>query len=84
MNVELTPEQERLVREQLATGNFKTASDLLDYALWNVAEEQQSHHSIEEIQAKIRRGVEQADRGELLDISIMDIAAEARRRRQSQ
>ena len=68
MNVSLTPELERFVQSRVASGRYQTASEVVREGLRLLEEREQSRETvIQELRAKIRRGIEQADRGELLD-----------------
>jgi antitoxin ParD1/3/4 len=68
LNVSLTPELDRFVQSRLASGRYQTASEVIREGLRLLEEREQAREAaIEELRAKIRRGGEQADRGELLD-----------------
>jgi antitoxin ParD1/3/4 len=68
LNVSLTPELEQFVQSRVATGFYQTASEVIREGLRLLEEREQMRVAArEELRAKIRRGVEQADRGELLD-----------------
>jgi antitoxin ParD1/3/4 len=68
MNVSLTPELEQFVQSRVASGRYQTASEVVREVLRLLEEREQSRETvIRELRAKIRRGIEQADRGELLD-----------------
>jgi antitoxin ParD1/3/4 len=68
MNVSLTPELEQFVQSRVASGLFQTASEVVREGLRLLEEREQARETaLSELRAKIRRGMEQADRGELLD-----------------
>jgi antitoxin ParD1/3/4 len=68
MNVSLTPELERFVQSRVASGRYQTASEVVREGLRLLEEREQSRETVtQELRARIRRGIEQADRGELLD-----------------
>ena len=68
MNVSLTPELEQFVQSRVASGRFQTASEVVREGLRMLEErELWRETALKELRAKIRRAVEQADRGELLD-----------------
>ena len=68
MNVSLTPELEQFVQSRVASGLFQSASEVVREGLRLLEEREQAREAaIGELRAKVRRGVEQADRGELLD-----------------
>jgi antitoxin ParD1/3/4 len=68
MNVSLTPELEQFVQSRVASGQYQTASEVVREGLRLLEEREEARETaLNEIRAKIRRGIEQADRGELLD-----------------
>jgi len=68
LNVSLTPELDHFVQSRLASGLYQTASEVVREGLRLLEERERTHAAaLAELRAKIRRGVEQADRGELLD-----------------
>jgi antitoxin ParD1/3/4 len=68
MNVSLTPELERFVQSRVASGLFQTASEVVREGLRLLEEREQARAAaLAELRARIRRGIEQADRGELLE-----------------
>ncbi len=68
LNVSLTPELEQFVQSRVASGRYQTASEVVREGLRLLEERELARATaLKELRAKIRRGVEQADRGELLD-----------------
>jgi antitoxin ParD1/3/4 len=68
LNVSLTPELDRFVHSRVASGRYQTASEVIREGLRLLEErEQATEAALEELRAKLRRGIEQAERGELLD-----------------
>ena len=68
MNVSLTPELERLVTEKVESGLYGSASEVIRDALRLLQERDELRRArLEELRREIARGVEQADRGELID-----------------
>jgi antitoxin ParD1/3/4 len=68
LNVSLTPELEQFVQSRLASGRYQTASEVIREGLRLLEEREQARETaLEELRAKIRRGGDQADRGELLN-----------------
>jgi antitoxin ParD1/3/4 len=68
MNVSLTPELEQFVHSRVASGLYQTASEVVREGLRLLEQREQAREiAPKELRAKIRRGVQQADRGELLD-----------------
>jgi len=68
MNVSLTPELEQLIHEKVETGLYLSASEVVREAL-RLLEERDKLQALklEELRREIRVGIDQADRGELLD-----------------
>ena len=68
LNVSLTPELEQFVQSRVASGLYQTASEVIREGLRLLEERERARDAaLEELRTKIRRGAEQADRGELLD-----------------
>lgn len=68
LNVSLTPELEQFVQSRVASGRYQTASEVVREGLRLLEEREQSRKTaLKELRAKIRRAMEQADRGEFLD-----------------
>jgi antitoxin ParD1/3/4 len=68
LNVSLTPELEKFVQSRVASGRYQTASEVIREGLRLLEEREQALEAArEELRAQLRRGVEQADHGELLD-----------------
>ena len=68
MNVSLTPELERLVVEKVESGMYTSASEVVREGLRLLQERDELRRArLEELRREIARGVEQADRGELID-----------------
>jgi antitoxin ParD1/3/4 len=68
LNVSLTPELEQFVQSRVASGLYQTASEVIREGLRLLEERERARDAaLEALRAKIRRGAEQADRGELLD-----------------
>ena len=68
LNVSLTPELEQFVQSRVSSGRYQTASEVIREGLRLLEEREQAREAaLEELRGQLRRGVEQADRGELLD-----------------
>lgn len=68
MNVSLTPELERLVNQKVESGLYSSASEVVREALRLLNERDRTReHRLAELKRNIAIGIEQADRGELID-----------------
>jgi antitoxin ParD1/3/4 len=68
MNVNLTPELERLVQEKVASGLYNNQSEVVREALRLLAErDRQRAAHLEGLRKALAEGLAQAQRGELLD-----------------
>ncbi len=77
-NVVLTGHQDELVAELIASGRYKTASEVLREAL-RLLEDRMEHRQaeLEDIRAGVIEGLEQAGRGEFVDGSVDEVIAGA-------
>jgi antitoxin ParD1/3/4 len=68
MNVSLTPELERLIHKKVESGLYLSASEVVREAL-RLLDEPDRLQALkhEELRREIQVGIDQADRGELLD-----------------
>ena len=65
MKIELTPEDERVVQQRLRDGTFRSAEEVIHDALASQeAETAWFRENQDAVDAKIRRGIEQLERGE--------------------
>lgn len=68
MNVNLTPELEKLVQEKVSSGLYNNQSEVVREALRLLAEQDRLREAhLVTLRAALASGLEQADRGELLD-----------------
>ncbi len=75
MNVNLSPDLERLVHERVATGQYRSAGEVIREALRLLKERDVA---FKELQRDIAAGLEQLDRGEADILDIAAIKAKAR------
>ena len=66
MNISLTPQLTDFVRSKLAEGGYQSASEIVRESLRLLAHKERLA-ALAEVRAKIGAGLEQAQRGELLD-----------------
>jgi antitoxin ParD1/3/4 len=79
MNVSLTPELEAMIRQQVDTGRYNNASEVVREALRLLDEHQRRQH----LRSLLAVGLEQAQRGELVEFTpelVEDIARRAKER----
>jgi len=83
MTVTLTAEQEKFVAEQIQSGHYHSADDVVTQSLGMLrAQEEFIRENISELRKKIAVGIEQANRGELLDgKAVIDALLEKNRQR---
>ena len=75
MNVSLTPELENLVHRKVKSGRYLSASEVIREGLRLLEERDRLFElRLADLQQKVSVGVEQADRGELIDAD--DVFAE--------
>ena len=75
MNVSLTPELENLVHSKVKSGRYLSASEVIREGLRLLEERDRLFElRLADLQQKVSVGVEQADRGELIDAD--DVFAE--------
>ena len=68
MNVSLTPELEQFVQNKVQSGLYYSASEVIREGLRMLQEKEMLKQiQIEELRKEIQKGIEQADRGELVD-----------------
>jgi len=68
MNVNLTPDLERLVQEKVASGLYNNQSEVVREALRLLADQDRLREAhLEHLRKALAEGLAQADRGELLD-----------------
>jgi antitoxin ParD1/3/4 len=83
MTVTLTAEQEQFITEQLKDGHYRSAADVVAQSLGMLrAQEEFIRSNVAELREKIAVGIEQANRGELLDgKAVIDALLEKNRQR---
>jgi antitoxin ParD1/3/4 len=79
MNVSLTPELEAMIRQQVDSGRYNNASEVVRAALRLLDE----HQRVQHLRSLLAVGLEQAQRGELVEFTpelLEDIARRAKER----
>lgn len=68
LNVSLTPELEQFVNSRVSSGRYQSASEAIRQGLRLLQEEEMTRQAaLERLRNQINLGLEQANRGELLD-----------------
>jgi len=79
MNVSLTPELEAMIRQQVESGRYNNASEVVREALRLLDE----HQRVQHLRSLLAVGLEQAQRGELVEFTpelVEDITRRANER----
>ena len=72
VNISITPELDSLLQSRVESGRYQTTSEVVREALRLLErQEQERDESFAQLRSKLKRGAEQAERGELLDGDIM-------------
>jgi len=81
MNISLTPELAGFVKDQVESGMYHSASEVIREGLRLLLHQKQDRQTrLEELRRQIAVGLEQLDRGEGAPLDIEAIKAEGRRR----
>ncbi|MBI4604551.1 MAG: type II toxin-antitoxin system ParD family antitoxin [Planctomycetes bacterium] len=86
MNVSLTPQLERFVEDQVASGRYQSASEVVRDGLRLLEErEAQQRAALDEVRRKVREGLDSTRRGELFsgDAVLRELLEESRKRRKT-
>ena len=86
MNVNLTPELEELIHRKVASGLYNNQSEVVREALRLLAEQDRLREAhLVELRTALAEGLEQANRGELLDgpKAVADVRESLRRQKKS-
>jgi antitoxin ParD1/3/4 len=76
MNVNLTPEMAEFVAEEIATGDYASASELVRDALRMLRRDRDiEKEKIDLLRREVEIGVSQAEAGDFSNRNVMDIAA---------
>lgn len=68
MDISMTPKLEKFVNRKIASGEFGSASEVIQEALRLMDKiEREEKKKLEELRREIQIGIDEADRGELLD-----------------
>lgn len=87
MSITLNSEQEAIVTNLIATGNFQTADEVLQVALRLLEKERQSYQSwLAETREQVKEGIASLDRGEGIDgdTVVNDLLAKLRQAKEDQ
>jgi len=79
MNVSLTDELEAMIQEKVKSGLYNSASEVVREALRLLKDRDRLREMrLDELRAEIAIGIEQADRGEIVEMDVEALKAEAR------
>ena len=79
MDVQIHPELQRFIDDQLKAGRYDSSDDLINAALATLqAQEELSPEEIEDLRAEVDVGLAEADRGEFVEITSDEIKAQCR------
>lgn len=79
MNISLTPELERFVNEQVASGMYHSASEVLRDGLRHLIDKRRVRNDkIAELRRELDIGIEQSERGEVIPFEVESLIAEGR------
>ena len=82
MNVNLTPELEKLIQQKVRSGLYNNHSEVVREALRLMAARDRAQEShIVRLKEALAQGIAQADRGELVDLEDVDARVKAALRR---
>jgi antitoxin ParD1/3/4 len=80
LNISLTPQFEKLIRQKVKTGQYQTASEVIRDALRLLQERDQIREGrLEALKDQIDIGVRQINRGEVVDLDISALKKRVRR-----
>lgn len=81
MNISLTPKLESLVQQKIASGLHNSASEVIREALRLLEEKDRLQQvKLEKLRKAIDIGIQQADRGELVEANVGALQAELKKR----
>jgi antitoxin ParD1/3/4 len=83
MTIALSPEQEQFIQNQLATGRYANAAQVITEGLRLLEKRNQYEHWIEDIRPKIDIAADQLDRGEGVDGETVIAQLKAKLKRRS-
>jgi antitoxin ParD1/3/4 len=79
--IALKDEDRKFIEEAVKSGRYLSESEVVSDALSGLKEREASRsRELDEIKARVRVGIEQADRGEFVDFTAEDVKAEGRKR----
>jgi antitoxin ParD1/3/4 len=68
VNISLTPELDAFLQSRVKSGRYQTTSEVVREALRLLErQEREREEALQQLKAKLERGVAEAERGELLD-----------------
>jgi len=86
INISLTPEFEKFVEAEVASGRYKSASEVFREGLRLLQDREEKRKvALQEVRKKVRQGLEALERGDAFDGEevLREILGESRRRREA-
>jgi antitoxin ParD1/3/4 len=84
MNVQIKPELQRFIEDQVKSGRYGSTDDAMNAAVAVLQTESElSPEEIDDLRAKLDVGLAEADRGEFAAFTAEDVIAECRARKKS-
>jgi antitoxin ParD1/3/4 len=86
INISLTPEFEKFVEAEVASGRYQSASEVFREGLRLLQDrEEKRKAALDEVRKNVRQGLEAAERGELFEGEevLREILGESRKRREA-
>lgn len=80
MSISLAPELEGFINQQVASGLYNSANEMIQEALKLLKERDEKKRRLEEFRAEINKGLASLDRGDKRPLDAEMIMAEGRRR----
>ncbi len=80
MHVSLTPQQEKWVKSVIARGDYTSTSEVIRHALRLLQEQNQMRQAkLDALRDAVRKGAEEAERGDFSSKTVSDIISESKR-----
>ena len=72
MNIELTPELEQIIQQQVDSGNYKSIDEVIYAAVKLLDQLEKTYQGrYEELRQEVLQGIEASDRGDMIDSQVV-------------